>query len=123
MEKLKEKKLPPNEMRFNDMTGIVSINLKENENFNQFASQLANYNPDRFEAVALKFYVENKPVVTIYAYDKLWDETHSNLNNKMPVHKFKVELGLQEFFALFSKCNFIVTKGDFDIEDMEVINK
>jgi hypothetical protein len=103
------------------LVGVVSVNFKENETFNSLASRIAGYNPERFEAVALKVYIEQSPVVTIYAVDK--QKELSNTGEKLPVKKFKLSLSLEEFAALFSSLNFTATTGEYDIDNMEVINR
>lgn len=118
---LTEKKMPPNETRYNDLAGIVSINLGEHEDFNIFASELAHYSPDRFKAIALKVFIEKEPIITLYARDK-WN-SEPTVSGKMPVRKFKIRMGLEEFFKKMQQCNFLVTTGEVDIEDMEVVNR
>jgi hypothetical protein len=118
---LVHKKLPPNETRFNDLAGIVSINLGESDDFNHFAAELAHYNPDRFKAIALKVFIEHEPVITLYAKDKLNSELTPS--GKVPVRKFKLKMSLEEFFSKMVQFNFLVTTGELDIEDMEVMNR
>lgn len=117
-----EKKLPPHELRYDDLIGVVTINLKDKEDFNTFASGIAGYNPERFEAVALKVFIEHKPIVTIYALDKEI-VTGSLKKDKKPVHKFKIEMNFEELFGKFRKFSFTVVTGDYNIEEMEVVNK
>jgi hypothetical protein len=116
---LSEKKMPPNETRYNDLAGIISINLGGNEDFNHFASEMAHYNPERFKAIALKVFIEHEPVITLYAKDN-WN-SEPTANGKMPVRKFKLKMSLEEFFSKMHQCNFLVTTGEVNIEDMEVV--
>jgi hypothetical protein len=117
-----EKKLPPNETRYNDLVGIISINLGDNKSFNQFASEIAGFDSTAYEAVAMRIFNENSPVITIYARYK--NEPGNSMNgNKMKVHKFKKEIDLNTFFRKLSSWNFTVTAGELDIENMEVVNK
>lgn len=117
-----EKKLPPHEIRYDDLIGVVTINLRNGQNFNAFASGLAGYNAERFEAVALRVFIEHKPIVTIYALDREI-VTHDLKKSKKPVHKFKMEMDFEQLFSCFRKFNFTVVTGDYNIEDMEVVNK
>lgn len=117
-----EKKLPPNETRYNDLVGVVSANLGESEDFNEFASELAHYNPKRFKAVALKVFIENKPIVTLYAVDLDRQKRHPE-NERLPVHKFKFEMSIEQLFSKMKRFNFTLTTGNYNIENMEVINK
>lgn len=119
---VKEKKLPPSETRYDDLIGVVSANINEQEDFNAFASELANYNPERFKAIALRVFIENKPIVTLYAIDLERQKRHPE-NEKVPVHKFKFEMSLEKLFSKMRHFNFTLTTGNYDIEKMEVINK
>jgi TATA-box binding protein (TBP) (component of TFIID and TFIIIB) len=116
-----EKRLPSREMRYNDLIGVVSINLEDDQDFNALGASLAGYNPSRFKAVALRVYMEKSPVITIYAIDKEYQG--KPLDGKMPVHKFKIEMSLDELFYRIKNINFTVTEGEQDIDNMEVINK
>ncbi|MDQ3192556.1 MAG: hypothetical protein M3Q58_13260 [Bacteroidota bacterium] len=117
-----EKKLPPNETRYNDLIGVVSVNLNNHEDFNDFASELAHYNPKRFKAVALKFFIEKNAIITLYAVD-VERKSRNTENQKLPVHKFKFEMSLENFFSKVKRFNFTLTAGNYDIETMEVVNK
>jgi hypothetical protein len=116
-----EKKLPPKETRYNDLVGVVSINLEDSQDFNSLGASLAGYSPSRFQAVALRVYMENSPVITVYALDK--ERQKNAVNGKLPVHKFKIEMSLDELFYRIKNINFTVTEGDYDIDNMEIINK
>jgi hypothetical protein len=117
-----EKKLPPNETRYNDLVGVISINLGENKSFNDFASEIAGFDTNVYEAIAVRLFDEKIPIVTIYA--KYKDEAKNSHNgNKIKVHKFKKEIQLNDFFNKLSGWNFTVTSGEYDIENMEVVNK
>jgi hypothetical protein len=126
--KVFEKRIPDNETRYNDLVGVVSINLGENEDFNEFASEIAHYNPDRFQAVAMRVFFENNssnylntPIVTIFAVDKL--NPNRLENGKIPVRKFKFEISFEQLFVRLRQLNFTVTDGDFDLADIEVSNR
>lgn len=108
-------------MRYSDLTGIVSIKLEDEYDFNTLGSELAGYNKNDFEAVALKVFVESKPVVTLYAVDKA--AKGKNNTGKLPVRKFKKEMSLDDLFYKLRHVNFTVTTGEYDLEDMEVVNK
>lgn len=116
------KQLPPSELRFHDLSGVVAINLHEREDFNLVASRLAGYDPARMEAVAFRVYIQYAPVVTIYAVDKE-NQYQLNERGKLPVHKFKLETSIEALFAHFKQLNFTVTTGEHGIENMEVIDE
>lgn len=117
-----EKKLPPNETRYNDLVGIISINLGEEKSFNEFAAEIGGYDTSAYEAVAIRVFYENSPVVTVYAKYKN-ERMSSDNGRKLKVHKFKKEIDLNHFFKKIHAWNFTVTSGDYDIENMEVVNK
>lgn len=114
--------LPPKETRFTYLNGIVSINLNDKQNFNDLGAELTGYNTERFEAVALRVFIENTPLVTVYAIDK-FKQVKPDFKGKLPVHKFKKEMSFDELFYKLKNVNFTVTTGEYDIEDMEVVNK
>lgn len=118
---MQKPQLPPSETRYDDLIGVVSINLKEGEDLNLIASKMAIYDPARFEAVALRVYVQQQPVVTLYAIDKQMQQ-HTDDQGKLLVHKFKMEMSFEELFSKFRNFNFTVTTGQHNIEQMEVIN-
>ena len=115
-------RLPPHEFSYNDAAGVIGIHLDDKSDFNSLAAQIAGYDTSRFEAIALKVYISSQPVVTIYAIDL--DRRRRNPDDpKIPVHKFKKEMTLDDLFFHLRHVNFTVTSGDVDIADMEVINK
>lgn len=118
---MEDKKLPPHEMRYSDLTGIVSIKLDDQYNFNRLGAELAGYDINNFEAVALRVFIESTPVVTLYAIDKA--KNNKSDSGKLAVRKFKKEMSLDDLFFKLKHVNFTVTTGDYDIEDMEVVNK
>lgn len=115
-------KLPPMETRDADLTGIISVSLKDNEDFNLLGSRLAGYNPERFKAIALRVFIENTPVVTVYALEKSKAD-EPKYQGKLPVHKFKKEMSFDELFYQLKNVNFTVTTGEYDLEEMEVLNR
>jgi hypothetical protein len=118
---MQKPQLPPSETRYDDLIGVVSINLKEGEDLNLIASRIAIYDPERFEAVALRVYIQQQPVVTLYAMDKQMQD-RTGEDGKLLVHKFKMEMSFEELFSIFRNFNFTVTTGQYNIEQMEVIN-
>jgi hypothetical protein len=119
---MNQSKLPPNELRFNDLYGVASVNLKKDENFNQLAARLAGYDPGRYAAVALRVFIQENPVVTVYARDTQADAPANN-EGKLRVHKFKREIGFEELFHSMRQFNFTVTTEGQSIENMEVVNE
>ena len=108
-----------------DITGEMSVKLANDLTLDDFCSQhLPEYNRDRFEALAIRLYVGEETIITIYAVDKTRQETSSINTGKIPVKKFKITTLSVD--ALFSYChgfNCTLSTGNYPLEDMEVINK
>lgn len=115
----------PFETSEHDLTGRASIDFKDQTDFNNLALRLfANYDPDRFEPIALRFFVQNKkPIITLYALDKSRQERAGTPKDKLPVKKFKVLLPFEEFVSYVRSFDLTVTNGAHDIKDMLVINR
>ena len=118
---MQNSQLPPSETRYDDLIGVVSVNLPEGEDLNHVASKIAIYDPTRFEAVALRVFIQNLPVVTLYAIDKQMQQRTDD-KGKLMVHKFKMEMSFEELFSKFKNLNFTLVTGEHHIENMEVIN-
>lgn len=114
--------LPPHEFRYSEAAGVIGIQLDDKTDFNNLAADIAGYDINRFEAVALKVYISSQPIVTVYAMD-IERRRRDPENPKIPVHKFKKEMTLDDLFFHLKHVNFTVTSGEMDIQDMEVINK
>jgi hypothetical protein len=118
-----KKNMPPVETRFKDLSGNISVNLVDQMNFTELASKLAGFNPDRFDAIAVRVFIEKGLQVTIYALDKSRQD-NSSKTDKLPVHKFKLDgVNLSAIMPMIQQLNFTLTTGEFNLEDMEVINK
>jgi hypothetical protein len=108
-----------------DITGEMSVKLANDQTLDDFCTQhIADYNRDRFEALAIRLYVGAETIITVYAVDKTRQENSSVNNGKVPVKKFKIDT--LPASALFSYCegfNCTLSTGNFALEDMEVINK
>ena len=70
------KKNQPFETKAHSLTGKSALDLFRREDLNSLASRLiSNYNPDRFDAAALRFFVQKgTPVITLFAVDKMKQE-------------------------------------------------
>src|SRR5947209_8115352 len=101
----------PFETNFHNLTGKAAIDFFPKEDFNSLIQKLvSNYNPDRFEATALRFFIQKgKPVVTIYAVDKFGQENNNYPKNKLPVKKFKINISFEDFFKHVKRLDFTVT--------------
>ena len=105
----------------NVIQGIVSVIPGENDDFNTLCSRLANYNSERFEAVALRFFTGEETIITIYAADRFRESAPDP--DHLLVHKFKIECSPSDFFKEIRQLNFTISNKKYDMCDMEVINR
>ncbi|MES2559363.1 MAG: hypothetical protein V4590_06460 [Bacteroidota bacterium] len=114
----------PFEKREHGLTGYASLDFHLKEDFNVFAANITEYNPDRFDPVALKIMAsESTLIVTLFALDKSAREKSSYPDDKLPVKKFKMEMEYQQFMSLIKHFDLIVSNETYPIADIVVINK
>lgn len=108
-----------------ELRGLISFRLNPGKRFGEFCERnFNNYDPDRFEAIAIRFFYAKEIVITLYALDKPRQEGTNYDINKLPVKKFKSNaISLQEFMAFVSEFNFTLGVGNFPVEDIQIINK
>lgn len=108
-----------------DLTGEISVKLANGQTLDDFCTaHIPEYNLDRFEALAIRMYVGDETVITIYAIDKTRQENSTVNSGKIPVKKFKITtLAIAELFSYCSGFNCTVTTGNYSLEDMEVVNR
>ena len=119
------KKKQPFETDAHLLTGKSAMDLYRKEDLNSLAVRLIpNYNPDRFDASALRLFVQkNVPVITLFAVDKQKQEENTYPSNKIPVKKFKIRMSFEDFMKHFKRFDVTLTNDAYDIGDMLVINK
>ena len=107
------------------ISGGIHVTLRDGLSLDDLcAENVADYNRDRFEAVALRLFAGKEVIVTAYALDKQRQEGSTYDPDKLPVKKFKIEnVSVSKLFDWFGEFNFTLSSGNYDIEDMEVINK
>ena len=108
-----------------DLQGTFSVKLANDQTLDDFcASHVADYNRDRFEAIAIRLYVGAETTITVFALDKTRQENSTIMIDKLPVKKFKITtLPMAELFSYIEGFNCTLTTGTHPLEDMEVINK
>ncbi len=108
-----------------DLGGAISLRLKSGTSINTFcASHIQNFDPDRLEVLAIRFYYGKEMTITLYAIDKDGQEGSNFSPDKIPVKKFKLDTQFaQNLLPFIQECNFTLTTGNFPLESMEVINK
>jgi hypothetical protein len=114
----------PFETEGHDFSGMASLDLHDAEAFYKFLASAAEYDPDRYDPVALKIYIaENHPTVTLYVVDKTAQETGTYPKDKLPVRKLKLQLMWGELFSFVRRFDLVVSTGAYDIKDILVINE
>jgi len=116
-----------NEFNFQhgDIAGAIAVTLANGQTLEDVCEKyIANYNRDRFEAIAIRVFIGKESVVTIYALDKHRQEGSTYNSEKLPVKKFKLTtIPVSELFSFCDSFNFTLSTGVHHIEDMEVMNK
>ncbi len=118
--KIKEQ---PFESGGHDLAGFASLDFYAKQNFNTFARNISGYNPDRFDPIALKIYVQHKKViVTLYALDK-FKQLPPAEKSRLPVRKFKIRISWLNLLSQVKHFDLILSEGKHDIKEMLVMNK
>ncbi len=107
------------------IAGEMSVKLANNQTLDDFCMHhIADYNRDRFEALAIRVYVGEETIITVYAVDKTRQENSTVMIDKVPVKKFKITtLPVSELFSYCEGFNCTLSTGNYAIEDMVVINR
>ena len=105
--------------------GTLAVNLANNQTLDDLcAAYIPDYNRDRFEAFAIRLFLGAETIITIYALDKKRQEGTNYDIEKFPVKKFKLtDVSLTDLFSYCSSFNCTLTTGNYELDDMEVINK
>lgn len=108
-----------------DISGNIAVTLANKQTLDDFCAQhIPDYNRDRFEAFAMRVFLGKETVITIYAVDKIRQEDTGISTEKIAVKKFKINtIPVNELFSYCASLNFTLTTGNFDLENMEVMNK
>lgn len=113
----------PFETRGHDFSGMASLDLHDQQAFYAFLSSVAEYDPDRYDPVALKIYItENHPSITLFVVDKNVQEAGDYPKGKLPVRKLHLQLQWGELFSFIRRFDLVVSSGTYDVKDMLVIN-
>jgi hypothetical protein len=107
------------------ISGGIAVKLRANTTLDDFCEKhIPNYDPDRFEAIAIRLFSGKEVIVTIYALDKFRQEGNTYHSDRIPVKKFKIlNLSVEQVFHFFEEFNLTLSTGNYSITDMEVINK
>jgi hypothetical protein len=108
------------------LTGRLSVTFPANKTFREFCQKhFDNYDADQHEPIAIRFYKGEETIVTLFALDKFRQEgTNYNTAEKVPVKKFKSSrVALIDVLAYIEEFNFTLGAGNYDLDEMQVINK
>lgn len=108
-----------------EIKGELSVKMANEQTLDDFCMQfIPNYNRDRLEALAIRVFVGDETVITVYAVDKNRQEGSNFGEGKLPVKKFKIDsMDLSSLFSYCGAFNCTLSTGNYQLEDMEVINK
>jgi len=108
-----------------EIKGTISVKMANHQTLDDFcADHIPDYNRDRFEAFAIRLFLAHETIITIYALDKVRQEDSTIKKEKLAVKKFKITtLDITSILSYFSSFNCTLSNGNYDIEDMEVMNK
>ena len=108
-----------------DISGGITVKLKDGLSLDDICMEnIPDYNRDRFEAIALRLFAGKEVIATIYLLDKQRQEGSNYNPDTLPVKKVKLEnVSLSKMFDWFEEFNFTINTGNYDIEDMKIINK
>jgi hypothetical protein len=107
------------------INGTVTVEFQPGRSLIEFCERnFQNFDPDRFEVVAVRLYFGMEMIITLYALDKARQEGSNYNINRLPVRKFKLNnLSALDVLEFVSEFNLTLSTGNYDISDMEVINK
>jgi hypothetical protein len=116
---------PPFETRMHSLSGYASMDLKSKEDLNSLALKFVErYNPDRFDAMALRMFIQGKePSLYLYSVDKFKMEQDNYPKNKLPVKKFKLNITFEKLMHVVKRFDFTLGNDAYDIGDMLITNK
>jgi hypothetical protein len=110
------------ETRYDDLNGEISVNFNEQVDLNSFASRIAGIDTTKYRPLAVRAYITQEIVVTIYALDIEHSRSYTGPTGKIPVRKFKVDVSSQQLFSMFRQIDFTLIAGDYKVDSFDVIN-
>jgi hypothetical protein len=113
----------PFETEGHDFSGMASLDLHDVSGFYKFLSTVADYDPEKYDPVAIKVYVaENHPIVTLFVAEKN-HQVNAQSDGHIPVRKLKLSLSWSELFSFVRRFDLVVKTGKYDLKEMVVINE
>jgi hypothetical protein len=108
-----------------DLSGFISVDFLNEYSFSECCSRnIPGYEAQRFEPVAIRFYFGKEMLITLYARDRGRNDGSTSSSEKFPVKKFKLTpLFFQQLQPYIKQCNFTLSTGAYNVDEMEVMNK
>lgn len=108
-----------------DLSGDISIHLKEGQTLHDlFGKYVYEYSRERFEPISMRIFVGKETIVTLYAIDKLREDSSQVPADKIAVRKFKIgNIPLEELFSCMASFNCTLTTNSYPLDAMYVMNK
>jgi hypothetical protein len=108
-----------------DLGGAISVRFTEGSSFADYcATHIPNYDPGRFEIMAIRFFYGKEIDITLYAVDTERQARSGKDDDIIPVKKFKLTSAfLKDILLFIDECNFTLTTGEYPLANMRVINK
>jgi hypothetical protein len=119
------KERQPFESGYHSLVGFAAMDFYQGEDLNSLAVRLIEgYNPDRFDAMALRVFVQERdPVILIYSVDKYRLEQNNYPEDKLPVKKFRIPATFDQLIRCIKRLDCTLSNDYYDIADMLVMNK
>lgn len=107
-----------------DLGGAISVKFTPGSSFADYcATHIPNYDPERFEIMAIRFFYGKEIDITLYAID-IDRQSKTDKDDIIPVRKFRLTTAfLKDILLFIDECNFTLTTGDYPLANMRVINK
>jgi hypothetical protein len=106
------------------LQGKITVKFSRSESLISLCEKFfTTFNADQHEPIALRLFYGKETVLTLYALDKVKQETSNDFREKLPVRKFKELISLNDLLPFLGELNFTLETGNFPLEDMEVINR
>lgn len=108
-----------------ELKGRISLKFQDGKTLDEFCeNNFQNYDKNRFEAIAIRFYYGKEIMITLYALDKDRHREKDFSLDKLPVKKFKTNaISLAQVLPFIAEFNFTLTSASYALDAMEVINK
>lgn len=102
-----------------DINDNGSVKLKRGKTLNDFCLEhLPNYNPEHYEALAIRLYAGKQIMFTIFASAKFLKKQITSTYHQIPIKKFKIQkLPLAVLLDYFEEFSFTIGKADYDSMD------